>query len=243
MLKTARISRTALVLLALGASYPAAASAQESGPLLKSDLVRMMTASNYTSTELAAMVRMKCVGFEPTERDRSQLLTLPGAELVMAEIDRCVSEPRPAAGADGSAARTPPKPTREILVIDLDLDPIGPPVPELSAPVTTTVLGTTELPSLASRVTQPRLKNWSEVTKAFLIEYRPRIRSPGTVVLTLKIGTDGRVLEAEVKTATGDQVMVEAALRVTEVMRFQPAMMRDQAVESLTELPIHFSTN
>ncbi len=253
MLRAARIIRTALVLLALGASYPAAASAQEGGPLLKSDLVRMMTASNYTSTEMAAIVRMNCVGFEPTERDRSQLLTLPGAELVMAEVDRCVSRPRSAAGfnrggvrtvsVENKRVRTPPKPMTEIPLIDLDVEPIGTPVPELRAPVTPTVLRTAEIPSLASRETKPRLTNWDEVTKAFLQEYRPRVRSPGTVILTLRIGSNGRVLESAVKHATGDSEMAEAALRITKVMKFQPAMMRDQAVESLTELPIHFATN
>ncbi len=256
MLRAARINRIALVLLAFGASYPAAVSAQEGGPLLKTDLVRMMTASNYTSTEMAAIVRMKCVGFEPTERDRSQLLTLPGAELVMAEVDRCVSKPRPAAGLNRGVVRTkstqpvedgavqiPPKPTGQIQLIDLDIEPIGTPLPELRAPPTATVLPTAEIPSLASRQTQPRLTNWDEVTTAFLYEYRPRVRSPGTVVLTLRIGSDGSVLEAAVKQATGDPAMAKAALRITGMMKFRPAMMRDQAVESLTELPIHFATN
>jgi TonB family protein len=49
------------------------------------------------------------------------------------------------------------------------------------------------------------------------------------------------VLQAAVKQSTGDQAMAEAALRVTRIMKFQPAMMRDKAVESFTELPIHFS--
>lgn len=253
MYRVARIIRTGLILLGLGASYPAAAAAQQGGPLLKSDLVRMMTASNYTSTEMAAIVRMNCVGFEPTARDRSQLLTLPGAELVMAEVDRCMSRPRPVtkfnraamqtAPIDNRVARIPPKPMGTIPLIDLDIEPLDIPVPELRALPTATVLRTAEIPALASRETRPRLTNWDEVTTAFLQAYRPRVRSPGTVVLSLTIGSDGSVLKAAVKTATGDPEMAEAALRITDVMKFQPAMMRDQAVESLTELPIHFATN
>jgi len=76
-----------------------------------------------------------------------------------------------------------------------------------------------------------------------LYEYRPNIRTSGTVVLSVRVGSDGSVLEASVKQSTGDQAMSDAALRVTTVMEFTPAMMRDQAVESLTELPIHFDAN
>ncbi|MDH3428142.1 MAG: hypothetical protein OEM23_06870, partial [Gemmatimonadota bacterium] len=68
--------------LMIGGMFPVAAGAQEGGPLLKTDLVRMMTASNYTGTEMAAIVRMNCVGFEPTERDRNQLSSLPNADVV-----------------------------------------------------------------------------------------------------------------------------------------------------------------
>lgn len=248
-----RISRIVVASLALGGAYPAAVSAQGGGPLLKSDLVRMMTASNYSGTEMAALVRTNCIGFEPTARDRNQLATLPGSEFVMVEIDRCVSKSRPATGSDSDRGvvptapvenrivRTPPRPDGEIVLVDLAVEPAGPVAPVLQPPRTATTLRSAEIPSLVSRQTRPRLTNWNEVTTAFLHEYRPRVRSSGTVILSLTVGTDGSVLEAAVKQSTGDQAMAEAALRVTRIMKFQPAMMRDKAVESLTELPIHFS--
>ena len=248
-----RIVRLTLAVLMFIGSVAGALSAQEGGPLLKSDLVRMMTASNYTSTELAAIVRLNCVGFEPTVRDRNQLETLPGSELVLAEVDRCVSKPRTvvestpavveAAPAEKRVVRTPPKPAAEITLVDLAVEQPGPVVPELKAPPTATTLRPAEIAAFARRETKPRLTNWDEVTTAFRYEYRPNVRTSGTVVLSVRVGSDGSVLEASIKQSTGDQAMSDAALRVTTVMKFAPAMMRDQAVESLTELPIHFNAN
>jgi len=253
MRQTARISRIALAVLLLGSIPPAHVSGQEGGPLLKSDLVRMMTASNYTSAEMAAIVRMNCVGFKPTARDRNQLGTLPGSELVMAEVERCVSRPAQAAGSNrvGTQAapvakqvvRTPPRPSGEIAFADLNVEAKKPNAHELQAPRSATALGSPELPSVASRETRARLTNWNEITTAFLYEYRPNVRSSGTVLLSLRVGMDGSVLEANVKQSTGDQAMADAALRVTRLMKFKPATIRDEAVESLTEIPIEFTAN
>ena len=248
MLQIRRISRMALAALILGGVYPVAVSAQEGGPLLKSDLVRMMTASTFTGTEMAAIVRMNCVGFEPTARDRRQLSTLRGSDLIMVEIDRCVSNPRTAARSNRNvespapvktrAARTPPKPSGKITLVDVNVEPSGSSIPLLQDPTRGA-----KISSISRRATKPELTNWSEVTKAFLNEYRPNVRSPGTVILSITVGSDGSVLDAAVKESTGDHAMTEAALRVTEVMKFTPAMMGDEAVESLTQLPINFATN
>lgn len=247
-----------LVALALFALVlPATAPAQEGGPLLKSDLVRMMTASNYTATEMAAIVRMNCVGFKPTPRDRNQLGNLPNADLVLAEVDRCISRPNSARGAeraadDAEAAereedafRAPPPPRREIRLASLDLAAGAPVTPEIERPETPAGLAT-ELDS-ATRAdddaeTPPSLLNWKEVSSAFLREYRPNVRQPGTVLLWLRVGPDGRVVESRVKRSTGDPVMADAALRITDVMEFEPATRRDKPVESWTELPINYSS-
>ncbi len=247
-----------LVALALFALLvtPAVAPAQEGGPLLKSDLVRMMTASNYTATEMAAIVRMNCVGFEPTPRDRSQLGNLPNADLVLAEVDRCISRPNSSrtdrgAADDASeteepAFRAPPAPARrEIRLAGLDLAAGASIAPELERPETSAGPGTqVDPPSKPEDVaeTPPALLNWKEVSSAFLREYRPNVRQPGTVLLWLRVGPDGRVVESRVKRSTGDPVMADAALRITEVMEFQPATRRDKPVESWTELPINYTS-
>ncbi len=239
--------------LVLAVVYPTTVSAQEGGPLLKSDLVRMMTASNITGTEVAAIVRLNCVGFEPTERDRNQLSSLRGSDLVMVEIDRCVSKPgREAqttrvAGSptpvENRTVRTPPRPDNEITFADLEVGPAGSTVPMLLPPRSTSASQVKALPSIARRTVKPRLTNWDEVTKAFMVEYRPAIRTPGSVVLSLTLGPDGNVLDTVVKQSTGDQAMAEAALRVVKVMKFEPAMIGDQAIKSVTDLPFNFATN
>jgi TonB family protein len=234
---------------------PAAVPAQEGGPLLKSDLVRMMTASNYTATEMAAIVRMNCVGFEPTSRDRRQLSNLPNADVVLAEVDRCVSRPRsPAANADVEAeaataarkrvVRAPPRPRqRDIDLNNLDIASSAPVVPALERPDgRATITPPPKVEDRADTETPPELTNWKEVSAAFLRAYRPNVRQPGTVLLWLRVGPDGRVAESRVKRATGDPTMADAALEVTEVMVFKPATLRDRPVESWTELPINFSS-
>lgn len=254
------LARLGVGLAAAALMLPAAAAAQEGGPLLKSDLVRMMTASNYTATEMAAIVRMNCVGFRPTNRDRSQLGNLPNADVVMAEVDRCMSRsrtvpnrpaPTDAAVEDTAATATvpaPPRPQRQRIDLgEVDFASSGPVVPDLRRPEGA---GTgSDDASAASRTTvqpafdsPPELKNWKDVSSAFLREYRPNVRQPGSVLLWLRVGPDGRVIESRVKRATGDPVMADAALRVTEVMEFEPATMRDRPVESWTELPINFSS-
>lgn len=236
---------------------PAAAPAQEGGPLLKSDLVRMMTASNYTATEMAAIVRMNCVGFEPTARDRNQLGNLPNADLVLAEVDRCISRPNspradqgPADDTEASeseedAFRAPPPPRRQIHLAGLDLAASAPITPDLERPEASAGTGTQIDPPSTSEddvETPPSLLNWKEVSSAFLREYRPNVRQPGTVLLWLRVGPDGRVIESRVKHSTGDPVMADAAQRITGVMEFQPATRRDRPVESWTELPISYSS-
>lgn len=247
----------ALALFAL--ALPATAPAQEGGPLLKSDLVRMMTASNYTATEMAAIVRMNCVGFEPTARDRSQLGNLPNADLVLAEVDRCISRPdarrtgqdaddaNPEVSENEDTFRAPPPPARrEIRLAGLDLATSAPIVPEIERPEISEAsadAGPRRDSKTEDVETPPSLLNWKEVSSAFLREYRPNVRQPGTVLLWLRVGPDGRVIESRVKHSTGDPVMADAAQRVTEVMEFEPATRRDKPVESWTELPINYSSN
>lgn len=251
------VARLTIGLAVLALGTPAAAPAQEGGPLLKSDLVRMMTASNYTATEMAAIVRMNCVGFDPTPRDRNQLGNLPNADVVMAEIDRCTTRPRrqtAAAGqtasmpdsAEEEAAPAPPPPRRRTIELgDIDLGSSTSMVPGLERPKPAQGAETTPSRPVVdeSRVeTPPELKNWKEVSKAFLRAYRPNVRQPGTVLLWLRVGPDGRVAESRVKRSTGDPVMADAALEVTELMEFEPATRQDRPVESWTELPISFSS-
>lgn len=232
----------------LAFTLPASAPAQEAGPLLKSDLVRMMTASNYTATEMAAIVRMNCVGFEPTTRDRRQLGNLPNADVVLAEVDRCITRPRSSGAteadeAEAKVVQAPPRPRRQNLDLgNLDIVSSAPVVPALEPPAERRKLAPPTVEDRTATEIPPELTNWKEVSAAFLRAYRPNVRQPGTVLLWLRVGPDGRVAESRVKRATGDPSMADAALKVTDVMEFKPATLRDRPVESWTELPINFSS-
>ncbi len=268
---TARLAAGVTGMAVLALTMPAAAPAQEGGPLLKSDLVRMMTASNYTATEMAAIVRMNCVGFEPTARDRNQLGNLPNADIVLEEVDRCMSRPRtsnPATAGNDRASdptadetadevqvvRAPPRPSRRNIDLDaLDIDDPGTGVPELKRPDAVESdraadgspgrrPGTRTSAVSSEPDTPPALENWQEVSRALLDEYRPNVRQPGSVLLWLRIGPDGRVADSRVKRATGDPAMAEAVLKITEVMEFTPATRAGRPVESWTELPVNLNS-
>jgi protein TonB len=80
---------------------------------------------------------------------------------------------------------------------------------------------------------QPYMTNRPEVARALLEAYPPELRDRGvggTTVLQLRVGAEGRVLERRVQKSSGYAAMDEAALRVVDLMRFQPARNRDQRV-------------
>lgn len=62
----------------------------------------------------------------------------------------------------------------------------------------------------------------------------------GSVVLSLRIGADGRVRSAKVVSAEPPGVFEEAALRAVRGWEFEPAMYHGQPVEVWATLPIEF---
>ena len=85
----ARLARWVLVL----AAVPAVVAGQAAQPLRKSELVRLLSNSLISSSEVASAVRRNCLAFRPTERDWADLRGLDAAPEVVASIAGCAVKP------------------------------------------------------------------------------------------------------------------------------------------------------
>ena len=92
----------------------------------------------------------------------------------------------------------------------------------------------------------PELRNRDEVSRALIRYYPPLLRDAGiggTVLVWFFIDEQGRVQKTQVQKSSGQQSLDQAALRVADLMRFTPALNRDQKVKVWVALPIVFSAN
>jgi len=236
--------------LALAASPVRGQDVEEaSGPLLKADLIRMMAVGDYTTEEVVHIVRMNCVSFRPTERDRSDLLALPHGDPVLSEIRRCRVRGQ-AAGFSGGIPRANPVASTDsepdsdsdaLQVTTLSQNPLGN-RPAPAAPRFTMVVVERDDDPLTVSEIPPQLQNWEEVSKQLLQEYRPNERRGGKVVLRVRVDETGRAADSVVSESSGDPSLDAAVLATVSVMRFKPAMSRDRRVAAWTELPIQFDT-
>jgi TonB family protein len=251
-----RVQRAAATaLLALLVLPPAPVRAQESGPLLKVDLVRMMTASGYDRQEVLEIVRANCVAFEPSARDRGDLQRLPNGVAVVAAIDRCSDGTRTSAGFRRGVVRAVPV-TPQVRPGDGAPQPVHVEAEpgEASEPEVVAMLPDLAPPTLApderaepdarrgiTAESPPRLLNREQVTRRLLDAYRPTERRGGEVVLRIHVAPDGRPDDAQVRTSEGDPALAAAALEVVDAMVFAPAESRGRRVAAWTDLPFRFS--
>lgn len=239
------------IVISVGAivATPGTAISQTDGSLLKSDLVRMMTGDSYSAEEVLQIVRMNCVGFAPSDRDRKDLARLFDSDDLLDEIDRC----REAGRAAGYRRGIPV--ARDVAQVDrpvqkLAVPDIAPPVlapetvsrPELDAPPVGARPSTDVLPGVVPN-SPPRLLNWDYVTRRILAEYRPDERHRGSVVLRIWVDDQGRAGEASIISADGDPSLTQVALASVPLMRFAPAESRDRTVGAWATLPVHFNTD
>ena len=172
---------------------------EATGPLLKADLVRMLATGDYTTDEVVYIVRMSCVSFRPTERDRRDLLALPHGDPVLSEISRCRTRGQAAGFSGGipranpvsSTAAEPPSESEALQVTTLSSNPLGS-RPAPAAPRFTMVLVQKDQDALTVAEVPPRLQNWDEVSEQLLLEYRPNERRDGKVVLRVRVDETGR---------------------------------------------------
>ena len=254
MLRT-RFARSGWVCLLIGTTAvmiganPRTAYSQSDGSLLKSDLVRMMTGDSYSAEEVLQIVRMNCVGFAPSDRDRKDLARLFDGDDLLDEIDRCRETGQSAGYRRGvpvaKEVETVDKPVQELTGPD-----ITPPVlstgtiarPALNAPPVGARAPVDTLPGVVPS-SPPRLLNWDYVTRRILTEYRPDERHRGSVVLRIWVDDEGKAGDASIVESDGDPALARVALSAVPLMEFAPAKSRDRRVGAWATLPVRFNTD
>ncbi len=103
--------------------------------------------------------------------------------------------------------------------------------------------GNADEPSASVYTVAPELLNLNEVGKAMLDLY-PRLLKragvSGVVLVWVRVDAAGRVVKSAIKTSSGREAFDEAALEVTKLMRFKPALDGDQPVDVWVVIPIEF---
>ncbi len=103
--------------------------------------------------------------------------------------------------------------------------------------------GVAAAPTFTPYTVAPRLRNREDVRRA-LDTFYPAIQKAsglgGTTTVWLFLDTQGSVLNTLVKQSSGQMGFDSAALRVARVMRFTPALYRDQPVSVWVTEPIVF---
>jgi TonB family protein len=90
---------------------------------------------------------------------------------------------------------------------------------------------------------QPELLNGPEIAPALSAAVPAETRAAGaqiSAVLWVYVGLDGTVQRAVVQTGSGNDVFDRAVLDVARLMRFSPALNRDQRVPVWVQVPLRF---
>lgn len=101
-----------------------------------------------------------------------------------------------------------------------------------------------EAPAFTPREVGPRLANREDVQQALATNFPTELKDAGiggTVVLWLFIDAGGTVLESRIKESSGHDAIDNAALEVADVMEYEPARNRGEAVPVWVQTNITFS--
>lgn len=93
---------------------------------------------------------------------------------------------------------------------------------------------------------QPSVANPEALRSALERAYPGILRDAGiggTVGLLVRIDTHGRVLEAKIEHSSGYRALDDAALRVSGILRFHPALNRDTPVSVWVRIPVTFQVH
>lgn len=110
-------------------------------------------------------------------------------------------------------------------------------------PVSTSETDIAAAPTFTPMTVRPEILNSAEVQRALEREYPSLLRDAGIggrAVVWFFIDENGRVLDTRIDQSSGHAQLDDAALKVADIMRFSPAMNRDQRVQVWVQFPITF---
>ena len=190
----------------------------------------------------ATVVHFMLFQFWPTQT--AEDVSFTAEELEMIELPPEIEIPPPP-----EAISRPATPVMATADIDDDIT-IAPttfadnPVEDLPPPPTDDgIVDIASAPVFTPMTVRPEITNRGEVQAALMREYPPILRDAGiggTVEVWFFISEEGRVLDSRVSKSSGQVQFDQAALKVADVVRFSPALNRDQRVQVWIQLPITF---
>lgn len=117
------------------------------------------------------------------------------------------------------------------------------PVEDLPPPPTEQETDISSAPVFTPMTVRPEIKNVQEVIRAMEREYPAILRDAGIggrVVVWFFIDEDGTVQDRRISQTSGHVGLDEAALKVSGIYRFTPALNRDKKVKVWVQFPITF---
>jgi protein TonB len=117
------------------------------------------------------------------------------------------------------------------------------PVEDLPPPPEQTATDLSAAPTFTPFTVAPSILNRSDVVRAMEREYPPLLRDAGiggTVRVYFFIDEGGLVQDRQIDQSSGHQALDDAAMAVSEIYRFSPALNRDKKVPVWVSFPITF---
>ena len=117
------------------------------------------------------------------------------------------------------------------------------PVEDLPPPPEEDVTDLSAAPTFTPFTVAPSILNRTDVVRAMEREYPPLLRDAGiggTVRVYFFIDENGAVQDRRIDQSSGHQALDDAALKVSEIYRFSPALNRDKKVPVWVSFPITF---
>jgi periplasmic protein TonB len=198
----------------------------------------------WYSIAAAAMVHLMLFAFFPEMSSAD--MSMSSEELIAIDIPDQIEIPPP----PEQIAR-PATPVVSAAMIDDDIT-IAPttfdanPIENLPPPPTSSGgdVDISRAPVFTPYQVAPELINRAEVQRVLVRNYPPLLRDAGiggAPTVHFFIDENGRVINRLLNKSSGYPALDEAAMAVAEVMRFTPALNREQKVKVWIELPIVFT--